>query len=82
MDKGFLLGIYGVISGWMLILLSLVVIKVLITLFGTKGLLVALIEVVIGFFALSAALYLWYRILRWIFLSLKSTESCGGPGGT
>lgn len=81
MDKGLLLGIYGVVSGWVLILLSLAVIKALIAFLGTKGLLVALIEVIIGFLALSMALYLWYRILRWRFLELK-LQSYGGPGGT
>ncbi len=83
-DKGFLLAIYSVISGWILILMSLFLIKVLITTLGTKGLFIALTEVVVGFLALGGALYLWYLTLRALFLRVKSTprKGNGGPGGT
>ncbi len=84
MDKGFLLAIYSVVSGWVLILMSLSLIKVLITTLGTKGFLIALTEAVVGFLALGGALYLWYLTLRALFLKVKSTleEGNGGPGGT
>ncbi len=84
MDKGFLLAIYSVISGWILILMSLSLIKVLIMTLGTKGFLIALIEVVVGFSTLGGALYLWYLTLRALFLRVKSSlgKGHGGPGGT
>ncbi len=83
MDRGLLLAIYSVLSGWILVLGSLFLIKVLIVNLGTEGFLVALTEVVVGFLALGGALYLWYLTLRALFLKVKSSgKGHGGPGGT
>ncbi len=82
-DRGLLLAIYSVLSGWVLVLGSLLLIKAIISVLGTRGFLIAMIEVIVGFLALSGALYLWYMSLRTLFLRVKlSSEGHSGPGGT
>ncbi len=80
MDKGFLLALYGVISGWFLIVISLIFIKLLLLTLSGEGLLVALLRVVLGLLILLTFLYAWYGILRRNFLKIKMNSN--GPGGT
>ncbi len=80
MDKGTLLALYGVISGWFLVILSLAFIKLLLMTLSGRRLIIALLRVVLGLLILSTFLYAWYRILRRSFLKIKINSN--GPGGT
>ncbi len=80
MDRGILLALYGIVSGWFLILLSLAFVKLILITISGKGLLIALLRVVSGLLILSVFLYAWYEILRKSFLKIKLGRD--GPGGT
>ncbi len=80
MDRGLILAIFSIISGWALILLSLLVIKVLILSTREGSFVYSLIEVGMGFLTLISFLFIWYRLLRYLFLRTKVGDS--GPGGT
>lgn len=77
MDKGFLLAIYTVISGWILIILALLLVKPLI-IPSSRGLIEAILYIISGAFSIAAALLLWYLNIRRAFLRVKAN----GPGGT
>lgn len=76
MDRGRLLSIYAVISGWLLIMLALLLIKLIIS-SGSRGLLEALLYVAVGGISIILALAVWYLSVRTVFLKLKGV----GPGG-
>lgn len=77
MDRGILLSLYAVISGWALILLSLLLVKPVITP-GSRGLAEAVVYVLLGALSIAAALFLWYETIKMTFLKVKAD----GPGGT
>ncbi len=78
MDKGLLLAIWIILSGWALTIAAMLVIKVSVLSIG-KGFLEAAIKVISAFLILSMSLLVWYLINRELFTRLKRG---GGPGGT
>lgn len=76
MDRGLLLSLYAVLSGWALILLALLILKPVISP-SSKELGWAVLYVLLGFLSMAAALLLWYGSIKAIFLRLKVV----GPGG-
>lgn len=76
MDRGTLLSIYAVISGWLLILLALFLTKLVIS-SGSRDLVNAIVYLASGAVSIALALGLWYLSVRKAFLKLKGM----GPGG-
>ncbi len=79
MDRGLLLAIYSVLSGWALVIASLLLIKLLMWILEDHSFLSAALEVVLGFSILIVFLYAWYEVLRMFFLRIKGAMV--GPGG-
>jgi|YelNatPaOPRAMG01_1025707.scaffolds.fasta_scaffold00135_37 hypothetical protein len=77
MDRGTILSIYTVISGWILIIMALLLIKFILS-SGQRGFLISALYVLIGLASLTSALALWYMSVRKLFLKIK----LNGPGGT
>ncbi|MEM2542938.1 MAG: hypothetical protein QXR35_05715 [Candidatus Korarchaeum sp.] len=77
MSRGTLISLYAVISGWALILLSLLLVKPVISP-GSSGLAEAVMYVLLGALSIAAALFLWYESIKVAFLKVKAS----GPGGT
>ncbi len=77
MDKGFLLSLYTIFSGWALILLALLLVKPVISP-GSGELVEAVMYVLLGALSITLALLLWYESIRVAFLRVKAS----GPGGT
>ncbi len=80
MDKGFLLAVWTVLSGWALTLAAMLVIKGFIMTIGSeRSLIGALVKVTSALSILLISLLTWYWINRRLFIRLKRG---GGPGGT
>lgn len=77
MDRGTILSIYTVISGWILIIMALLLIKFILS-SDQRGFLISALYVLIGLASLTSALALWYMSVRKLFLKIK----LNGPGGT
>jgi hypothetical protein len=77
MDRGTILSIYTVISGWLLIIIALLLTKLILS-SDQKGFLISALYVFIGLASLTSALALWYMSVRKLFLRIK----LNGPGGT
>lgn len=77
MDRGTILSIYTVISGWILIIMALLLIKFILS-SSQRGFLISALYVLIGLASLTSALALWYMSVRKLFLKIK----LNGPGGT
>ncbi len=71
MDRGFILALFSIISGWALILLSLLIIETLILSTKEGSFVYSLIEVGMGFLTLISFLYIWYKLLKYLFLRTK-----------
>jgi len=71
-DRGIVLAVYGILSGWLLVIASLAFIKLLMITLGTNGLVVAIAEVALGMLTLVSFLYAWYWMLRAVFLRVKT----------
>ncbi len=77
MDRGTILSLYTVISGWLLIIMALFLTKLILS-SDQEGFLISALYVFIGLAALISALSLWYMSVRELFLRVK----LNGPGGT
>ena len=77
MDRGTILSLYTVISGWLLIIMALSLTKLILS-SDQRGLLISALYVFIGLASLISALALWYMSVRKLFLRVK----LNGPGGT
>ncbi len=78
MDRGLLLAVWIVLSGWALTIAAMLVIKAFILSMG-RGFLEAAMKVILALTILTTSLLAWYWINKELFVRLKRS---GGPGGT
>ncbi len=80
MDRGFALGIFLVFSGWGLVLLALILIKVMILPFtgfyggGFLEIVYATLRVIVSLIVFGFSLVVWYYITRKAFRRILSSR--------